>query len=650
MIRTIIFTFLFISATLSGQTEFESYDWNTMPVIHPVDTIKSINGAVITLERRITEIYRNKDDYFEEIYIYHKKLKVESHSSVDDYNKIYIPINNIIEILNIKARFIGADGKITELPKESIKQVENLENKGNFKTFAMEGVQVGGEIEYFYVLRKNFNAFGSVYMQEDEPKANVDVIFAYPSKLQYLIKSYNNFPKFNLTDSSNGKSYMKAGIGYIPAIAKEKFAYYEANLMRYEYTLGYNSYLGALRVYSWSKVCDRLYENIYALTKSEQGSLKNIIKKIDNDKLELSLRIRAIENWQKSQISIFEDMEVSPSIDDAIKNKQTSKFGATRMLVALYNTANIPFELVVTSSKESRPFDPDYNGWNYLDNYLIYFPEIKQVVVPDDPSYRLGILPFEYEGEFGLFLSPLNYGDKIKTLAYDIKRLPIESYLKNSDTLFLSLSLNVDQMVIDAKVERNMTGDFARTFQSFWPILDEDRHKKIISSIFNMGSENINIHSYTVENFSPADIGIQPLKWNVNLTANSLVETAGNDIIIKIGETIGEQSELYQNTTRQLPVNVEDLHNYYRKIEFTIPEGYKITNPEELKMHVEMLNNGKTSCIFTSDYSISGNKLSIYSNEYYTEPDYPIERFEEFRKVINASADFNKKTIILSKI
>jgi hypothetical protein len=649
MIRIFFFILLFVTASISGQTGFESYDWNTIPSLKNADTIKSVNGVIISLERRITEVYLNKDDYFEEIYVYHKKLKVESHRSVDDYNKIYVTLNDIIEIISIKARFIAQNGEITELPKESIKQLENLENKGNFKTFAMEGVQLGGEIEYFYVLRKKFDAYGSVYIQEDEPKANVEILFTYPTKLEYLIKSYNNFPDFNKSDSSNGQTYMRANIGYIPALTTEKYAYYEANLMRYEYTLAYNYYSSTLRAYSWSKVSDRLYENFYILTKKELGSLKSILKKIDNNKLEMTVRIRTIENWMKSEISIFEDLAVAPSIDEALKTKQTNKFGAARLMAALYHTADIPFDLVVTSSKESRPFDPDFNGWNYLDVYLIYFPEINQVMVPDDPAYRMGVMPFEYQGEFGLFLHPVSYKNKITTLGYDVKKLPFESYENDADSFLLSLTLNTSQMVLDAKVERYMNGDFARTFQLFWQLADEDRQKKIISSVFNMGNENITINNYSVKDANPSDIGIKTLQWNLELTANSIIETAGNDIIVKIGETIGEQSELYQNSTRQLPVNMDALHKYYRKIEFTIPDGYSIANAEELNMKVEMKSNNKTSCIFTSEYKIKGNILSIISTEYYTEPFYPLSRFEEFRKVINASADFNKKTIILTK-
>ncbi len=94
---------------------------------------------------------------------------------------------------------------------------------------------------------------------------------------------------------------------------------------------------------------------------------------------------------------------------------------------------------------------------------------------------------------------------------------------------------------------------------------------------------------------------------------------------------------------------VDAVHNYYRKLVFDIPAGYTVSNLADLNMKVEMQNNGKPSCGFTSWYEISGNKLFVYSREYYTEYGYPADRFEAFRKVINAAADFNKKTIILTK-
>ena len=102
----------------------------------------------------------------------------------------------LLKCLDIKARFISPAGRITDVPQESIRQIENLENKGNFQTFAIEGAEAGGEIEYYYKLRKKFNPYGTMVMQGDDPRINVDIIYAYPSRLEFYIKSYNGFPDF----------------------------------------------------------------------------------------------------------------------------------------------------------------------------------------------------------------------------------------------------------------------------------------------------------------------------------------------------------------------------------------------------------------------------------------------------------------------
>jgi hypothetical protein len=109
-----------------------------------------------------------------------------------------------------------------------------------------------------------------------------------------------------------------------------------------------------------------------------------------------------------------------------------------------------------------------------------------------------------------------------------------------------------------------------------------------------------------------------------------------------------------RNYTRPIPVNlpidVGLLRNYYRKIKFKIPAGYKVTNAKDLNMDVRMMNDGKISCIFNSKVESADGLLIITVIEYYNEPRYPVERYEDFRKVINAAADFNKKTLLLSKI
>jgi hypothetical protein len=318
-------------------------------------------------------------------------------------------------------------------------------------------------------------------------------------------------------------------------------------------------------------------------------------------------------------------------------------------MAALLNEANIKFELVVTCNQVNREFDPDFNGWNFLDDYLIYFPDLDKIIVPSEQGVRLGIVPFNYQGAFALFLHPISYNEQLKTLAYDVRKIPVADHKKNADSLLINLNINLHQMTLEAVIHRVMTGELAASFQSFWQFGDEENHKNVINSMFNMGNQNTTIVKWSIQNEKPDQIGITPIIWDVDLTAHSLLEIAGDDIIVKIGESIGEQSELYQDSERKLPIRTSASHNYYRKIEFHIPDGYFITNLSDLNMNVEMMNNNSISCCFKSWYEINNDRLIIFSKEYYTELGYPAERFEDYRKVINAAADFNKKTIVLTR-
>lgn len=651
MKQIFIYALLVIPAILFGQTEFESYNWNTFSSTSKADTIQSQNGAAVTLERRITEVYLNKEKYFEEIYVYHKKIRVDSHDALNQYNKIYVSLDNVIEILNIQARFIAPNGKITVLPKESIKQIANLNNDGDYKTFAIEGGEVGGQIEYFYTLRKKFDSYSGYYMQDEIPKANVEVIYSYPSKISFKIKGYNGFPAFTLNTENQDKTYQKAMIRFIPAVESEvKYANYKASLMRFEFSMIYNHFNSLLRTYSWKTACENTYNNLYALSKNDKAIIQTLLDQINLPAGDLTQKIRTLENWVKSNIAISKEMGYQKELSEMIRLKQASNYGAVRIIVALLQAANINFEFMETGSNETRPFDPDFNCMNFLNEYLIYFPEIDQYLAPAAPDYRLGLTPDDYQGQYGLFMRPINYDDKLKSLAYDIRQIPVHKCNINTDTLNIELNLNVDESAIQAKIHRETQGALGRTFQSYFPYLNDEKKKELVSLFFRMGKQNSVVNKYQVKNETPDNIGFRPISWDVDLTANSLIENAGNDLVFHIGETIGEQSELYQEKSRTIPVHVGALHKYYRRIVFNIPKGYKVANPENLNMHVEMKNANETSCIFTSKAEIANNQLIITSDEYYLEECYPASRYNEFRSVINASADFNKKTILLKKI
>ena len=113
---------------------------------------------------------------------------------------------------------------------------------------------------------------------------------------------------------------------------------------------------------------------------------------------------------------------------------------------------------------------------------------------------------------------------------------------------------------------------------------------------------------------------------------------------------IGPQSELYSENKRKLEIENNFNRQYNRTISFKIPAGYAIKNPEALKMDVNCLRDKDKIFAFASDYAIQGDKLTIKVHETYDSINHPAAGYEDFRKVINAAADFNKITLILEPV
>ena len=650
MSKLIFLILMILPVMLFSKTEFESYNWDTFPTAQNPDTIKCVNGVAVTLERRIFETYVNSENNFEEIFVYHRKVKVDTHNALESYNKIYISLEDVIEICNIQARFIAANGKITVLPKESIKQITNLDNKGDYQTFAIEGAEVGGQIEYFFVLRKKFGAHSGFFIQDRIPKSNVDIRFAYPSKIAFQIKGYNGVPAFKLNTENPEKTYQQSFISYIPPVEEEKYANYKASIMRFEYTLSYNYYNSSLRKFSWKTACDNTYNNIYDLSKDDKAAALALYKEITPANLGVEQRVRAIENWIKTNFSIKKEIPHQKEISEIIKLKQANNSGAAKLFVATLLAGNINFEFIETGKNSTLPFDPDFNCLNFLNCYLLYFPEIDKYLIPDKIEYRLGLIPPDYQGEYGLFIHPVRFNEKLNILAYDTRKIPIQDHTINTDSIYVNLSLNSNQTDIEAKIHRSISGAMGQSFQNIFQNITDEKRTELAGVLFRMGKQNSHINALEIKNDHPNDVGLNPIIMDVNLKTSELIENAGNDLLLHIGETIGQQAELYQQQTRKLPIHVGVLHNYYRKVVFQIPTGYLVANPENLEMKVQMKNGDNVSCIFTSEAQIKGDQLIIISREYYNDETYPASRYNEFRDVINASADFNKKTILLKKI
>ena len=143
--------FLFSFGFSFAQDNYNAFRWKPTPALHEVEPAFRDAGAVYITDQRIVEYAFEKN----QLYTYrtlHRIVHINNDQGIESFNKIYLPFNEGIELLDVKARTILPGGKIIELDKTNIKDLKD--ENGQYKIFALEGLVKGCELEYYFTIKK----------------------------------------------------------------------------------------------------------------------------------------------------------------------------------------------------------------------------------------------------------------------------------------------------------------------------------------------------------------------------------------------------------------------------------------------------------------------------------------------------------------
>ena len=144
--------------------------------------------------------------------------------------------------------------------------------------------------------------------------------------------------------------------------------------------------------------------------------------------------------------------------------------------------------------------------------------------------------------------------------------------------------------------------------------------------------------------------GVKPFRLKAVTESEDLVTKAGNNYLFKVGELIGPQIEMYQEKERVLPVENDFGRVYKRQIKVHMPDGYVISNPDAVNIHHFYEKDGEKIMEFHSYYTMENNILTVFADEYYKIVKIAPELYEDYRKVINSAAEFNKINLIFKPL
>jgi hypothetical protein len=254
-------------------------------------------------------------------------------------------------------------------------------------------------------------------------------------------------------------------------------------------------------------------------------------------------------------------------------------------------------------------------------------------------TYRCPMIPAASRGNKGAF----SVGSSTNTKS-EIKEIPQLPYVKSNHGLEAHIKFDEEQSVIVDAVHI-FSGYSASSIREAFVYVEKEKEIELVQSLVSLAEQKEALVKYEVENAALEHYADeQPLLIKSTIKAPQLVETAGKKLLLKVGDVLGPQAQLYNDEKRVLPISMPFPHMLSRKIVIDIPQGYNIANPNVVNMNVT--DKGQTMG-FISEGKIQGNTMTISINEYYSQTDYPASEIDAFKSVINAAADFNKITLVL---
>ena len=655
MNKIILFSVCIIASCnqLLAQNNFvDSYSWDENPTAN-FKAIDYQNKDLVALkESRISEFVFLDNAGLVENLLIHNIFWLNSNDIIENYNKVYLPAIPGSRILRNKARVISKDGKITELDDSKILESRDNERQTVSKYYAMEGIEKGSFIEYFFVIQKYPSYTGKrVLLQDDYHKKEVDFEVYSPSNLKFAFKTYNESQEVTKDTLVKDKNHWVLKLKEVEALEPEESSAYLTNLKQVSFKLDRNYATPNKEIVSFGNISQTLFSKYYPkVDKKTKSKVQKLLKKLKiSDASEKSIRL--VENYVKSTIYLNKASSDSSlgNVSSIIDNNTASESGVMSLFISIFNQLGITHELVLTSNRKELIFDETFETYNVLADYLFYFPKYETYLQPLNYGYRYGFPDGMLTDNKGLFIKRVKIGD-FESAIGEVNYIQPVNYDKSAYNLKMDVVFDGDNInQTNISLDRIMTGYYALGFQPYMSIMKEENKKKALEGVVKSIKDEVKILEVKATNIAPEDFGTLPFIVTADIETETFVDNAGAKYLFRIGELIGPQLEMYQESEKKLIVHSDFERAYESQINIKIPEGYSFKNLEDLVIDESYEEDNRTFFSFKSKYSLEDGFLKVTINEFYNQNIVQVPIYEDYRKVINSAANFNKVILVMIK-
>lgn len=628
---------------------YEDYEWAESPASYEIPDSLKEEDAVVLLKRRYLEI-SSDERYLVENSITHNRMYLNSDKAIEENNRVYIPLGEDGVLVENNVRVINPGGKIETLPSSKILSGKDEESGREYKYYALEGLEIGSIVEYMYRQRKGPSLYGRItYVETNYPIVEFDFELISNRNLVFDFKSYNGLAEVTQDTIAGFRSKWSVNAKNVEKFASEPMAHADANKKYYIYKLDRNNFAGVTDANSFGFASSSYFDRVNVTpAKSVNNSLKKLAAQIKVDKnADDKMKLHAIEQFIKTNFIYLERSD--PSFEDLasiIRNKGFNEIGGLRLFTQLSKMFDLSPRIAITCNRADFSFDPEFETYLFLDNSLLYYPEIDVVIDPTDNYSRLNHINPYYLGNKALIIKEVKVGEMVTGVG-KIGMLPNAALDENVVRMDANINIEGEFDEVEMALKTAATGLSVKGYQPIFELVESDKMEEFERYVMGQYEDKFIPESLSFENNTSADFGVNPLVSNFKLISDEYIEKGGKNYLFKIGMIIGPQSQMYydEKSERRFDVVSNLAHEYYYTIKFNIPEGYKVANLDELKI-TQDASTDEHKVFFLCDYTIEDDVVTVKVHESYDKAIYPASFFKPFRAVINTAADFNKITLI----
>ena len=640
--KNIVFIIILFTYTISSYSQYyEDYSWEEEANTVDIEATHMNESSVRVFEKTIVEFISGKfSNTILKYETHHYQTKVLNDKGVSKHSNIIIPMNEVINLIDIKVRIIDENGELSEFDNNTISELDDFENSANFKNFHLAGVKTNSTIEVLYTLEKQYNIHGNKILQKSFSIKKSE-FFLIPGPTQGIIKTYSVDSKVRDTIINTYPAKTIKAVD-IPAIVDEEYATAIANRQRLSFQCPLPDDNMNQEDY-WENIVSNISPIMFP---------KNIHPKIFEISSELIQKneineyniANNIDDYVKNNFTISENDNVSlNNINYILENNTSNDFSIIQVYTQLLTAAGINYEIVITSNRYYNRFDSEFFDPNMLREFLIYFPKEKKYIAPNRLEYRIGEAPFDLLGNYGIYI------DRLLDFYFSEIIQSDQSYSRIKRNIKVEFERKLKKIVIDEYQE--YSGHWAINNRSLLHFSDEEGLAAFKDYLTATGIENKKVINYEIINAELFQKNYNtPFIVNSKISTESLTTKIKNGYEVKIGNVIGMQSQLYEEIDRFHPIEITYPNQYDYRIVVKIPKGYIIRGLEGLvfnKSYISLMGN--KICKFESNYEINETELVISIQEFYKTLRYQKNRYNEFRDVINSASDFYNTSIKFMK-